>query len=95
MSLAIRFNNDDEQNNPEALEAFLKQDPLVQIVPLLVSLQHDEKVRSKAIYCLSGTIKPTGDSKALQRFGEVGGWEALSQSLSGEAARVFLNSARL
>jgi len=68
-------------NNPTAQEAFLRHDPLPTLIALPGSENRNAEVRSKALYCLSGTLKSIADSSALERFAELDGWTCLAQSL--------------
>ncbi|GAA5821245.1 hypothetical protein JCM11251_004531 [Rhodosporidiobolus azoricus] len=67
------------QNNPKSQQAFLAQDPLPTIASLVTSTSASAATRAKAMYCLSSTLKHS--EPAVQRYSELDGWSALTQTL--------------
>ncbi|KAF8462501.1 armadillo-type protein [Russula ochroleuca] len=70
------------QNNPAAQKAYLAIDPLPTILSYLSPLDSSsQKLRSKAIYTLSGLLKH--NAAAIAQFEAVGGWDTLRDAFSG------------
>jgi hypothetical protein len=69
------------QNNPRAQNVFLSHDPLPALLSMMSkSSDSSAETRSKAIYCLSGTLKH--NRAAVLKLDDLGGWEALREGLS-------------
>ncbi|KAI0339130.1 nucleotide exchange factors-like protein [Trametopsis cervina] len=67
------------QNNPSAQDAYLSLSPMRTLVSFLAPSITSAKLRSKAVYALSGTLKHS--AAAVQQLKEVDGWEALKYAL--------------
>lgn len=66
---------------------FLEYDPLPIIHAVILSTASSAATRSKAMYCLSATLKHS--HIALKRFDELEGWSVLNKSLNGALAPTF------
>ncbi|KAF8486828.1 armadillo-type protein, partial [Russula ochroleuca] len=76
------------QNNPAAQKAYLAIDPLPTILSYLSPLDaSSQKLRSKAIYTLSGLLKH--NAAAIAQFEAVGGWDTLRDAFSGTVSYLY------
>ncbi|KAF9784498.1 nucleotide exchange factors-like protein [Thelephora terrestris] len=67
------------QNNPTAQISYLALNPVPVVISFLSPSVRSAKLRSKAVYALSGLCKH--NSRAVKQLDESGGWEALSAAL--------------
>ncbi|KAF9780652.1 nucleotide exchange factors-like protein [Thelephora terrestris] len=67
------------QNNPTAQISYLALKPVPVVISFLSPSVRFPKLRSKAVYALSGLCKH--NSRAVKQLDESGGWEALSAAL--------------
>jgi len=67
------------QNNPAAQSAYLSLSPMRTLLSFLSPSVHSAKLRSKAVYALSGILKHS--SAAVKQLSEAGGWEAFKFAL--------------
>jgi len=73
------------QNSPEAQDAYLELKPIPSILTFLQA-NHAPKIRSKAVYALSGLLKH--NKKALDSLGAADGWEVLGNALGDSSINV-------
>ncbi|KAI0799606.1 nucleotide exchange factor Fes1-domain-containing protein [Irpex lacteus] len=67
------------QNNPSAQNAYLALSPLRTVLSFLEPSVRSAKLRSKAVYALSGTLKHS--SAAVKQLKEAEGWDTLRRAL--------------
>ncbi|CCM00701.1 uncharacterized protein FIBRA_02741 [Fibroporia radiculosa] len=67
------------QNNPSAQASYLSLNPASTLAACLDSSVRSDKLRSKAVYALSGLLKH--NAPAVRQFQDAGGWEALKAAL--------------
>ncbi|KAG8852544.1 hsp70 nucleotide exchange factor fes1 [Tulasnella sp. 330] len=80
------------QNNPKSQSAFLSHDPFPRLINAL-STSTSADVRSKAMYCLSGSLKHHHD--AVLQFSKAGGWIVIKACLSDRSPPVRRKAAFL
>ncbi|TFY67417.1 hypothetical protein EVJ58_g1634 [Rhodofomes roseus] len=67
------------QNNPSAQKACLALSPMPTLLTFLNPSVNSSKLRSKAVYALSGLLKH--NAAAVQQLDEAGGWQVLKAAL--------------
>ncbi|GAA5914318.1 Hsp70 nucleotide exchange factor FES1 [Sporobolomyces salmoneus] len=69
------------QNNPRSLETFLTHNPLPTLLQILTSSNATIETRSKALYCLSSTLKHCEPAVEIFSAPPLNGFEILSSRL--------------
>ncbi|GAA5936029.1 Hsp70 nucleotide exchange factor FES1 [Sporobolomyces koalae] len=83
------------QNNPKSLETFLTYNPLPHLIQILTSTSLTTPTRSKALYCLSSTLKHCEPAVTLFASPPLSGFSILSQLLQDPSQTIRTKTAFL
>ncbi|GAA5884824.1 hypothetical protein JCM16303_007288 [Sporobolomyces ruberrimus] len=76
------------QNNPRSLETFLTYNPLPTLLQILTSPNSTVETRSKALYCLSSTLKHCEPAVKIFISSPLSGLSSLSQLLQDPSQKI-------